>query len=91
MKPARDKEGNFEMCKECNFPLIVSFRKGRAPWKFCFNPVCPSNAELQKKKEEFKEKLASGEIEIGKNGRVINKTKKEGEGEKKKARKRKKE
>lgn len=57
MKPARDKEGNLEMCQECNFPLIVSMRKGRAPWKFCFNPDCSTNEELKKKKEEFKKSL----------------------------------
>ena len=57
MKPARVKEGNLEMCQECNFPLIVSMRKGRAPWKFCFNPDCSTNEELKKKKEEFKKSL----------------------------------
>lgn len=71
MKPARDKDGNLEMCAECGFPLIVSFQKGRAPWKFCFNPACPSNEELTKKKEEFKAKIASGEIKIGKDGKVV--------------------
>jgi len=71
MKPARDKEGVLEMCAECNFPLVASFMKGRAPWKLCFNPECPSNEEVQKKKEEFKEKLKTGEIEIDKDGKVI--------------------
>lgn len=77
MKPARDKEGNIELCLECGFPLVISLRKGKAPWKFCFNPKCPSNEELQKKKEEFKAKLASGEIEIGENGKVIDNSIKE--------------
>ena len=45
------------------------------PWKLCFNPECPSNEELQKKKKEFKEKLEKGEIEIGKDGKVIDHTK----------------
>ncbi len=72
MKPARDKEGQLEFCPECKFPLVASFQKGKAPWKFCFNPACPSNAELQKKKEEFKEKLASGEIKVDENGKIIN-------------------
>ncbi|MFA5484972.1 MAG: DNA topoisomerase I [Candidatus Pacearchaeota archaeon] len=57
MKPSRDKDGNIEMCQECNFPLVVSMKKGRAPWKFCFNPDCPTNEELKKKKEEFKKSL----------------------------------
>ncbi|MDP2946588.1 MAG: DNA topoisomerase I [Nanoarchaeota archaeon] len=75
MKPARNKTGDLEKCQECGFPLILSFQKGRAPWKFCFNPSCPSNTELQKKKKEFKEKLASGQIEIN-NGKIIDHTKK---------------
>lgn len=61
MKPARDKEEKLEMCQECNFPLIVSMRKGRAPWKFCFNPDCSTNEELKKKKEEFKKSLEKKE------------------------------
>jgi len=86
MKPARMskkaaeeaglEEGALEMCKECGFPMVAAFRKGRAPWKFCFNPECPSNKELTKKKEEFKAKLASGEIEIGEDGKVIDSGKK---------------
>lgn len=81
MKPARMskkdaleaglEEGALEMCKECGFPMVAAFKKGGAPWRFCFNPECPSNAELTKKKEEFKAKLASGEIEIDKEGMVI--------------------
>jgi len=74
MKPSRDKEGQLELCEECSFPKIVSLQKGRAPWKFCFNPECVTNEETQKKKEEFKAKLASGEIEI-KDGKVIDHTK----------------
>jgi len=71
MKPSRDKEGNLEFCEICNFPLIISLKRGSRPWKFCFNPDCSSNEELQKKKKEFKEKLASGEIKIGKDGKII--------------------
>ncbi|MEA3248402.1 MAG: DNA topoisomerase I [Nanoarchaeota archaeon] len=81
MKPARlskkvaeeeeKKEGDLEVCKECGFPKVVAFKKGGAPWRFCFNPDCSSNEELTKKKEEFKAKLKSGEIEIDKDGKVI--------------------
>ena len=60
MKPATDKEGNQEMCKQCDFPMVLSLRKGARPWRFCFNPKCPSNEEWQKKKEAYKEKMASG-------------------------------
>ncbi len=86
MKPARlskkaanesgKKEGDLEMCGECGFPLVLSFQKGKSPWKFCFNPDCPSNEELQKKKKEFKAKLASGEVEIV-DGKIIDHSKKE--------------
>lgn len=79
MKPARDKEQNLELCAECKFPLIISLQKGRAPWKICFNPACKTNEELQKKKEEFKAKLASGEIEKLPDGKFLDKTKKEAE------------
>ncbi len=36
---AEDKEGNKvnEFCPECKFPLLLSIRKGKRPWKFCFN------------------------------------------------------
>lgn len=59
MKPARNKEGEMEVCKECGFPLVISFRKSRAPWKFCFNSDCPSNEELKKKREEYLAKMES--------------------------------
>ena len=75
MKVARDKEGEIEKCDECGFPKIVAFKKGGAPWRFCFNPECPSNEELQKKKEEFKAKLASGEVEIV-DGKIVDHKKK---------------
>lgn len=74
MKPVRDKEGNLEFCAECKFPLVLSLQKGRAPWKICFNPKCPSNKEREEKKEEFKKKLASGEIEVGADGKYIDHT-----------------
>ncbi len=61
IKPSTDKEGNLEKCQECGFPLLVSFRKGKRPWKFCFNPQCPSNEEWQKKKEEYKKQIENSE------------------------------
>lgn len=81
MKPARmskkaageagKEEGALETCEECGFPMVMSFQKGRAPWKFCFNPKCKTNEEAMKKKAEFKAKLASGEVEIV-DGKVVN-------------------
>jgi len=32
-------------CKECGFPMLISIRKGKRPWEFCFNPQCPTNRE----------------------------------------------
>ncbi|MFZ5955396.1 MAG: DNA topoisomerase I [Nanoarchaeota archaeon] len=36
IKPAK------ENCEFCNFPLLLALRKGKRPWKFCFNPQCES-------------------------------------------------
>ena len=61
MKPVtiKDAENNDtnEPCKDCNFPLMLAIRRGKRPWKFCFNPECPTNAEWQKKKEKNKNNL----------------------------------
>ena len=99
MKPARlskkaaeetnAKEGDLEMCEECGFPKVVAFKKGGAPWKFCFNPECPTNEEAMKKKAEFKTKLKSGEIEIV-DGKVIDHSKEKKKSVKKKTIKKKK-
>jgi DNA topoisomerase-1 len=48
-----DKE---KVCEECGFPLLMSLRKGKKPWIFCFNPECPSN---KKRIEEYKKRIAS--------------------------------
>ncbi len=43
IKPIRTEEGMPEMCPDCNdFPLMLSLKKGKRPWRFCFNPNCPS-------------------------------------------------
>lgn len=47
IKPSKDENGNFELCKDCNFPLLLSIKKGKRPWKFCFNPECPSRKKLK--------------------------------------------
>ncbi len=33
-----------ETCK-CGFPILMAINKGRKPWKFCFNPACPSKSQ----------------------------------------------
>ena len=48
-----------EVCQECGFPKLVSIRKGRKPWVFCFNTQCPTNKErieaYRKKQQEKQE------------------------------------
>ena len=43
-------------CEKCSWPMLMSLRKGKKPWIFCFNPVCESNRErleeYRKKKEQ---------------------------------------
>jgi ssDNA-binding Zn-finger/Zn-ribbon topoisomerase 1 len=83
MRPARiqkvDDRGQkieeLDICGDCGFPLVQSFQKGKAPWKFCFNMECASNEEAKKKKAEFKAKMASGEVEIV-DGKVVDHKKK---------------
>lgn len=55
IKPSKDKENKQEFCDKCNFPYLLAIRKERRPWKFCFNPQCPSREEYKKKKEENSE------------------------------------
>lgn len=69
-KEEEKEEGGLDFCKECGFPLVQSFQRGKAPWKFCFNMECVTNEEAAKKKAEFKAKMASGEVEIV-NGKVV--------------------
>ncbi|MGK0208756.1 MAG: DNA topoisomerase-1 [Patescibacteria group bacterium] len=84
--PVQDKEGNQEMCQECNFPMVQLLQSGKAPWRLCPNPDCVTNADAKKKKEEFKKKLASGEVEI-KDGKIIDHTKGKDKAKKKPAKK----
>lgn len=57
MKPSKKKnedgEEVFELCQECGFPMIMSLKKGKKPWRFCFNPKCKTNEEWAKKREEY--------------------------------------
>ncbi len=34
-----------KICESCGFPLLMSLKKGKKPWIFCFNPMCPTNKE----------------------------------------------
>ncbi|MFH1711019.1 MAG: DNA topoisomerase I [Nanoarchaeota archaeon] len=54
IKPSRDKEDKGEFCKECQFPLLLAIRKAKRPWKFCFNPDCPTNRAWKERSEKAK-------------------------------------
>ncbi|MFH1290741.1 MAG: DNA topoisomerase, partial [Nanoarchaeota archaeon] len=40
-------------CKDCGFPLLMSLKKGKRPWEFCFNPECPDN---KKRRDDWEKK-----------------------------------
>ena len=44
-----------KVCEHCGFPMLMSLRKGKKPWFFCFNSECETN---KKRLEEYHEKLA---------------------------------
>jgi len=48
-----------KVCEHCGFPMLMSLRKGKAPWFFCFNDKCPTN---KKRIEEYRKKIAEKEI-----------------------------
>ncbi len=47
-----------KICESCGFPMLMSLKKGKRPWIFCFNKNCESNKkrleEYYKRKEEEK-------------------------------------
>jgi len=42
-------------CSQCGFPLLMSLRKGKRPWIFCFNPECPSRKSKEADQEANQE------------------------------------
>ncbi len=44
-----------KVCEYCGFPMLISLRKGKRPWIFCFNSECESNKQ---RLEEYREKIA---------------------------------
>ncbi len=44
-----------KICDKCGFPMLMSLKKGKRPWIFCFNRDCETNKarleEYRKKKE----------------------------------------
>jgi len=53
----------------CGFPILMTIRKGKRPWEFCFNRDCPEKAKKAREKaKEGKEKaheVESSEIADG--------------------------
>jgi DNA topoisomerase I len=47
-----------KICPDCNYPRLLSIKKGKRPWDFCFNPECPDN---KKRREEWEARKAAGE------------------------------
>ena len=45
-----------KLCEHCGFPMLLSIKRGKRPWIFCFNPECETNKkrleEYRKRKEE---------------------------------------
>jgi DNA topoisomerase-1 len=43
-------------CEHCGFPMLLSIKRGKRPWIFCFNPECETNKkrleEYRRRKEE---------------------------------------
>ncbi len=47
------KSENNKLCEADNFPKLLAIRKGKRPWEFCFNPLCPIE---KAKREEWQTK-----------------------------------
>jgi DNA topoisomerase-1 len=46
-----------KICEQCGFPMIMSIKKGKRPWIFCFNPQCPSRKEREEMKKKAEDKV----------------------------------
>ena len=56
-----------EFCPECKFPVLLTIRKGKRPWKYCINKECPKKVEWRKQQEAKK-------LEAEKEETIIKKT-----------------
>ena len=45
-------------CEACAWPMLLSIKRGKRPWIFCFNPGCVSNKE---RIEEYRRKKQAEE------------------------------
>jgi DNA topoisomerase-1 len=49
-----------KICEDCEFPMLISIRKAKRPWEFCFNKDCPKN---KKRIEEYRERKERENLE----------------------------
>ncbi len=50
-----------KFCEECKFPKLLSIKKGKRPWEFCFNKDCVINKQ---RLEEWKQKQAQTQPQV---------------------------
>ena len=43
---------NDKICEHCGWNMLMSIKKGKQPWIFCFNPECKSRKEYTEKKKD---------------------------------------
>ena len=43
-----------KVCEECGWPKLMSLKKGKRPWEFCFNTDCPI---VKKRLEEYRNRI----------------------------------
>lgn len=46
-----------KICEECGFPILMSIKRGKKPWEFCFNTACPKNKKRLEEYEKRKNNL----------------------------------
>ena len=44
-----------KLCESCGFKMLMSLKKGKKPWIFCFNPECETNREWAEKRKEYQQ------------------------------------
>jgi len=62
-KTENQDRNDLELCPECHFPLMLAIQKGKRPWKFCFNPLCPSRKRQEEYKKEHPKKRSEKQEE----------------------------
>lgn len=44
-----------KLCEHCKFPILMSLKRGKRPWFFCFNPECKSRKDQEERKKQKQE------------------------------------